>query len=264
MCKYLNVSRSAIYSYRPKIKEIDQYEDEVIDFFYKSHSIYGSRKIKAELQRKGIFTSRRRISRIMRKHDLVSVYTKKKYRNHSSVVNESKIENLVNRDFDDRGKLQVVVSDLTYVRVGSNWNYICILLDLHAREIIGSSCGERKTPSLVLDAFTKVDGNLSNIEYFHTDRGSEFKNYSIDEMLEAFGISRSLSAKGTPYDNAVAEATFKIIKTEFVRRRSFESLDELRQELSTYIYWFNHKRIHSTLGYLSPVEYQQSGEVIIK
>lgn len=82
-----------------------------------------------------------------------------------------------------------------------------------------------------MDAFTKVDGNRSNIEYSHTDRGSEFKNYSIDEMLEAFGISRSLSAKGTPYDNAIAEATFKIIKTEFVRRRSFESLDELRQEL---------------------------------
>ncbi|MDE8281123.1 DDE-type integrase/transposase/recombinase, partial [Erysipelothrix rhusiopathiae] len=75
------------------------------------------------------------------------------------------------------------VSDLTYVRVGNKWNYICILLDLHAREIIGASCGERKTPSLVLDAFTKADGNLSNIKYFHTDRGSEFKNYSIDEML---------------------------------------------------------------------------------
>lgn len=257
MCKYLNVASSAIYSYRPKTKEIDQFEDEVIDVFYKSHSIYGSRKIRAELQRKGINTSRRSISRIMRKHELVSVYTKKKYRNHSSDVNESKIENLVNRDFNDRSKLQVVVNDLTYVRGGNNWNYICILLDLHAREIIGSSCGERKTPSLVLDAFTKVDGNLSNIKYFHTDRGSEFKNYSIDEMLGAFGITRSLSAKGIPYDNAVAEATFKIIKTEFVRRRSFESLDELKEELSTYIYWFNHKRIHSTLGYLSPVEYQQ-------
>lgn len=80
-----------MYSYRPKIKEIDQFEDDVIDTFYKSHSIYGSRKIKAELQRKGIYTSRRRISKNMSKHELVSVYTKKKYRNHSSVVNESKI-----------------------------------------------------------------------------------------------------------------------------------------------------------------------------
>ncbi|MDV7679135.1 IS3 family transposase, partial [Erysipelothrix rhusiopathiae] len=95
MCKYLNVARSAIYSYRPKIKEFDHFEDEVIDVFYKSHSIYGSRKIRAELQRKRINTSRRSISRIMRKHELVSVYTKKKYRNHSSDVNESKIENLV-------------------------------------------------------------------------------------------------------------------------------------------------------------------------
>lgn len=108
-----------------------------------------------------------------------------------------------------------------------------------------------------MDAFTKVDGNLSNIEYFHIDRGSEFKIYSIDEMLEVFGITRSLSTKGVPYDNAVAEATFMIITTEFVRRRSFETLEELKQELSTCIYWFNHKRIHSTLGYLSPVEYRE-------
>lgn len=92
MCKYLNVSRSAIYSYRPKIKEINHFEDEVINAFYKSHSIYDRRKIRAELQRKGINTSRRSISRIMRKHDLLSVYTKKKYRNHSSVVTESKIK----------------------------------------------------------------------------------------------------------------------------------------------------------------------------
>lgn len=193
----------------------------------------------------------------MRKHGLVSVYTKKKYKSHSSDVNESKIEKLVNRDFNDKSKLQVVVGDLTYVRVGNNWNYICILLDLHAKEIIGSSCGERKKQSLVLNAFTKVDGNLPNIEYFHTDSGSDFKNYSIDEILAAFGITRSLSTKGDPYDNPVAEATFKIIKTEFVRRRSFETLDELKQVLSTYIYWFNHKRIHSTLGYLSPVEYRE-------
>lgn len=143
---------------------------------------------------------------------MVSVYTKKKYRYHSSVVNESKIENLVNREFNGRGKLLVVVRDMTYVSIGSNWNYICILLDLHAREIIGSSCGERKTPSVILNAFTKVDVNLSNIEYFHTDRCSEFKNYSIGEILVAFGITRSLSAKENSYDNAVVEAIFKIIK----------------------------------------------------
>jgi putative transposase len=92
---------------------------------------------------------------------------------------------------------------------------------------------------------------------FHTDRGNEFKNKLIDEALEAFGIQRSLSMKGCPYDNAVAEATFKTIKTEFVKRRQFESLEILNHELHDYVNWFNRIRIHQTLGYLSPIDYKQ-------
>jgi transposase InsO family protein len=87
---------------------------------------------------------------------------------------------------------------------------------------------------------------------FHTDRGREFKNQVIDEALETFNIKRSLSLKGCPYDNAVAEATFKIIKTEFVKKRHFDSLEELHRD----VHWFNHLRIHGTLDYLSPVEYK--------
>lgn len=134
---------------------------------------------------------------------------------------------------------------------------MCVLLDLHAREIVGFSCGPRKTSTLVYEAFASVKHKLSQIEYFHTDRGSEFKSYEISELLEVFGIERSLSAKGNPYDNAVAEATFKIIKTEFIRKSSFRSLSELKEQLSTYIHWFNHQRVHSTLGYLSPIEYKK-------
>ena len=91
---------------------------------------------------------------------------------------------------------------------------------------------------------------------FHTDRGNAYKNKLIDEALTAFQIKRSLSLKGCPYDNAVAEATFKIFKTEFVRGRHFESLEQLRLELNDYVHWFNHIRIHGTLGYLTPVEYK--------
>jgi putative transposase len=89
---------------------------------------------------------------------------------------------------------------------------------------------------------------------FHTDRGGEFKNYIIDEALDAFDVKRSLSKKGCPYDNAVAEATFKIINTEFVKGKYFESLEQLTVELTDYVHWFNHIRIHGTLDYLSPIE----------
>ena len=86
--------------------------------------------------------------------------------------------------------------------------------------------------------------------------GNEFKNQVIDEILEAFNIERSLSMKGCPYDNAVAEATFKIIKTEFVHNQTFSNLYELKCKLADYVNWFNNHRIHSSLGYLTPREYR--------
>lgn len=177
---------------------------------------------------------------------------------HASNVNEDATPNIVQRKFDGKLQTEVIVSDLTYVRVGNDWNYICILLDLYNREIVGYSCGKHKDAKLVYKAFASVKIDLSQFHVFHTDRGSEFKNHLIDDLLTTFNIKRSLSAKGCPYDNAVAEAQFKIIKTEFVRFRKFETLEHLRSELMAYVYWFNHKRIHGTLGYMSPVEFKQS------
>lgn len=124
------------------------------------------------------------------------------------------------------------------------------------REIIGYSAGPHKDARLVYQAFASIQVDLRKIQLFHTDRGSEFKNKLIDEALETFNIHRSLSMKGCPYDNAVAEATFKIIKTEFVKGRHFDSLEDLTRELHDYVHWFNHIRIHGTLGYLSPIEYK--------
>ena len=146
---------------------------------------------------------------------------------------------------------------MTYVSVGNEWNYICILLYLYNREIIGYSCGKHKTAELVRQAFVMVKANLNKFDIFHTDRGSEFKIFLIDDLLKTFNIRRSLSAKGYLFDNAVAEAQFKIIKTEFVRSRHFESLSHLKQELAAYVYWFNNKHIHGSLGYNSPVQFKK-------
>lgn len=128
---------------------------------------------------------------------------------HKITCNESKVENVVDRNFNDRDPLGVVVSDLTYVRVAGEWNYISVLIDLFNREIIGYSSGKNKDAKLVLQAFSSIKHNLSNISIFHTDRGNEFKNELIDETLLAFTITRSLGKKGCPYDNAVAEALLK-------------------------------------------------------
>lgn len=97
---------------------------------------------------------------------------------------------------------------------------------------------------------------MNKIQIFHTDRGKEFDNKIIEEILETFEITRSLSRPGNPYDNAVAESTYKTFKTEFCKKR-FETLEQLETELFDYINWYNTKRIHGSLSYLSPVEYRK-------
>lgn len=256
LCRVLQVNRSTYY-YESSSRPTDNFvEEALVKIFEGNRHVYGTRKIKVELKKLGLVVSRRRIGRLMKNNGLVSAYTVAQYKPHKSTCNESEIRNELNRQFDKETPLEAVVSDLTYVRVAGKWNYICLLIDLFNREIIGYSCGRAKDADLVYRAFAKVKSNLYNIQLFHTDRGSEFKNQLIDDVIKTFGIQRSLSMKGCPYDNAVSEATYKLIKSEFVRRRSFESLGQLRKELDEYVKWFNEKRIHSTLGYLSPHQFK--------
>lgn len=258
MCSVLKVSRSRYYYETKERKDEKVLEEAVQIAFEENRSLYGSRKLKKVLATKGIVISRRKICRIMKCRGLESAYTRKKYKAHISKYNEADIPNLLNRQFDGQAPFAAVVSDLTYVRVGQKWQYVCILLDLHNREIIGYSSGAHKDAHLVRSAFAKVSGNLAQIQMFHTDRGSEFDNCLIDDLLGTFGINRSLSLKGTPLDNAVAEATFKLIKAEFIYRRIFETSEQLALELADYVHWFNHIRIHGSLGYLSPVDFKKS------
>jgi len=258
MCAVLKLPRSTYYYEINKtvITKVDPSTEDVIRVYHSSRRNYGTRKIKKELGYEGKVISRRRIGRIMAANGLVSNYTVARYKVHKTKVNESKVSNIVNRNFDDCSQLEVVVSDLTYVRVDGKWNYVCFILDLYNREIIGYSAGPHKTAALVHEAFASIQSDLENIRIFHTDRGHEFKNQTIDQLLNTFNISRSLSQKGCPYDNAVAEATFKILKVEFVYPQIFESLDQLKLELFDYVNWYNNIRLHSSLGYLSPTAYK--------
>lgn len=257
MCTVLQLPRSTYY-YEAQIRDNNDEEltTLVVNVFKKSRNIYGQRKIKRELKKLGWKVSRRRIGRIMKEQGLVSKYTVAQFKPMKTTCNESEIGNTLDRKFDQDQELRVIVSDLTYVRVKQNWHYICVLVDLYNREIIGHSAGSHKSAALVQRAFATVKYNLNRLELFHTDRGSEFKNQLIDQSLKTFGIERSLSKKGTPYDNAVAEATFKTIKTEFVNGRVFSSQQELDIELFDYVNWYNNIRIHGSLDYLTPNEYK--------
>lgn len=255
MCKLLGVTRSLVY-YKRKTKKVNsELENKVIEIFKKSRNNYGVRKIKKELAKQNLKASKEEISKIMKKYKLISNYTIAQFKVHKDKVNEAKTANIVDREFNKREHLEVIISDLTYIRVCGKWCYICLLINLFNREIVGFSVGNKKTAELVYEAFLNSNINLMKVKIFHTDRGSEFNNKIIDNMLKAFNIERSLSQKGCPYDNAVAEATYKILKTEFALNRVFTDLDELRLALADYVNWYNNVRIHGSLGYLTPVEY---------
>jgi transposase InsO family protein len=254
MCKCLNLARSTYYYEESTKLDESDLEQEIAGIFHNNRDVYGTRKIKYELKKANFIVSRRRIGKIMKKLGLVSKYTIAQFKPHKQKCNDASIKNELNRKFDGQSPYAVVVSDLTYVRVNYKWNYVCILVDLFNREIIGYSAGIYKDAQLVYAAFATVKTDLRRIQMFHSDRGNEFKNNLIDEVIAAFQIKRSLSVKGCPYDNAVAEATFKIFKTEFVYGRNFDNLYHLRYELEQYIHWFNNVRIHGSLNYLTPSE----------
>lgn len=132
-------------------------------------------------------------------------------------------------------------------------------VDPSNREVVGRSAGPGKDARLVKSAFATLSFPISDIEAFHTDRGSEFDNAEIDLMLEAFGIERSLSAKGRPCGNVADETTNGMLKAELARREAFGTTRGFRARLSDYVHWYNNFRIHSTPGRMSPVEFREAG-----
>lgn len=257
MCQSLGISRQTYY-YEPRSqKDESALEKQVVHSFSQSRKNYGSRKLKKELIHFGLMISRRKIRKIMKKHELHSNYTKQKCHHYRSGVNESKVANVLNREFEASKPLEKVVTDLTYVRVGKKWHYVCLILDLYNREIIGFSSGPNKSAALVKEAFQRIPYALNKIELFHTDRGKEFDNQLIDRILKTFDIQRSLSKKGCPYDNAVAESTYKSFKVEFIYSTIFKTEQELAIELFDYVNWWNNWRLHGALDYKTPIAYKK-------
>lgn len=258
MCKILGISRQAYY-YQPKTPKNEADLEEIVEcVFHQNRKAYGTRKLKEELEKQDLQLSRRKIGRIMARRQLVSTYTKAAFKPKKETVNEAKTANKLKREFSNRAPLEAIVTDLTYVRVGAKWHYICFILDLFNREIIGYSCGPNKDAELVKKAISRISYPLTDVDYFHTDRGKEFDNQVIDEILSSFKIERSLSRKGNPYDNAVAESTYKSTKVEFVYPNTFETLHELEVQLFDYVHWWNYLRIHGSLGYETPIAYRHA------
>ena len=233
---------------------------EAASTFQENHGRYGARRIRAVLARRGKIASRRRIGNIPKARGLARIRRNSRPKGaRRAAADEAALPNVAARAFNGHEPRARICPDLAYARVGGRWNCVCPLVDLCNREIAGHSAGERKGARSAKPAFATLDFPISDIEVFRTGRGSEFDDAQIDEMLEVLGAKRSLSKKGRPCDNAVDESASKALKEEFAYRETFSSLYDLQVKLSDYVHWYNHKRLHSTLGYMSPVEFREAG-----
>ena len=256
----MGINRSTLY-YKSKPPKDESYLKKAIkDAFKLGWETYGTRRIQVELQKIDITASRRKIAKVMFEFNLASVYTKPKFKNLSGKVTDVDVPNIVAQNFNGYSPNEVIVSDLTYFHILGVWYYLCPILDLCGRKLLGYSVGINKTAELVQKAFHKLNIDLRKIKIFHTDQGSEFRNKLIDELLSAFSIKRSLSRKGNPFDNAVIESFNKTVKKDFINRHKFKNIQDFTEKMDDYMEWYNNVRIHSSLGYLTPNEWVKNAK----
>jgi len=274
MCKSMKVSKNAYYHwFKSKNIALSQtpttYLKERIKFiFEQSREIYGSHRIQKKLEREDLIYSRSYIGLLMKEMGLRSVLKRKFVvttdSNHQYLI----AKNELNRDFYSQKLGEKWVSDITYIRVNDDWNYLTTVIDLADRKVVGWSLSEdMTTENTVMKAWinARKTRNISNGFIFHSDRGVQYASNKITSLCNFnLKITQSMSRKGNCWDNAVAESFFKTIKYEWIYRFKFTSYIQLLESIEEYINWYNIERLNPSLGYLSPLEMEIKLRGIIK
>jgi transposase InsO family protein len=222
---------------------------------------YGFRRITKELRKTGYGYNKKRIARLMREEQLYGIQKKKYKATTNSKGNKEIFPNLLKQRNKAINPGEVLVSDITYVSTEEGWLYLAVVMDLITRKILGYSMGPRITSELVQGACKRAFQKTKEvkIELFHSDRGIQYSSNLVKELLENQGISQSMSGKGNCYDNAAMESFFHTLKVELIQRKKYKSREEAKQDIFEYIeIYYNRQRIHSSIGYLTPSEFEMS------
>ena len=256
MCRFFEVSRSGYYGYVSRIdipaKDLPLAE-KIRECQSECGKTYGYRRVHTWLERKGIYHNPKTILRVMQKYNLLSVVRRKKYRNYGEYLH--RYPNLLNRDFHTERPNQKWVTDISYIHTKQGVLYLSIIRDLFDNSIVAYKTGTEQNVNLVLNTIKsamkkeKVTAELQ----LHSDQGFQYTSYAYYSLTKDYGITPSMSRRGNPYDNALAENFFSILKTECIYRIKLQTFEEPRLLIDRYIYFYNHQRIQLKTK-LTPLE----------
>jgi putative transposase len=269
MCRLLKVSKAGYYAWcdRPQSKRAADDARLVtrIKLIHKtSRATYGRPRIHAQLQKDGVRVGNNRVARLMKLH-VIEVKTRRRFKATTSSKHDLPIaENILDRRFDV-GEIgatdRVWAGDITYVWTQEGWLYLAVVLDLRSRRVVGWSMSQSMERGLVLDALRMALSrrNPGVGVLHHSDRGSQYASEDCQKLLGEYAMTCSMSRKGNCWDNAVVESFNATIKTELIHRATWNTREEVRAAIYNYIEtWYNPMRLHSTLGYRSPVEFEDA------
>ncbi len=267
MCKTLEVSRSGFYAWlgreeSDRARENRQLTVLIRGIFDEARGIYGAPRVHRTLRQRGELCGENRVARLMRKAELRSK-TRRRFRvkttdsNHNYPIAPDR----VGRDFRASAANQTWASDITYIATDEGWLYLAVTMDLFSRKIVGWSMAPTMHAKGVVDALKMaiVQRRPKAGLVHHSDRGTQYASEAFTTVLAEHGLLASMSRKGNCYDNAAMESFFHTLKTELVRHEHYRTHAEARSSLFDYIeVFYNRQRIHSTLGYLSPDEFERA------
>jgi transposase InsO family protein len=264
MCRVLSVSSSGYYAAQQRQTSRRSQENQRLLLHMRlihrvSRGTYGYRRLYHELREQGIGCGRHRIARLMRQNDLHVKYRRPYKRTTQASLGRLATPNLLAQDFMASAVNQKWVADMTYIPTAEGWLYLAVVMDLFSRQIVGWSMDVRMKTTLVSDALHMacLKRRPSNNLLHHSDRGSQYTSHAYQKLLAHYGFQVSLSRSGNCYDNAAMESFFATLKTECLDKR-FSTRDAARVALFEFIeLWYNSRRRHSTLGYLSPQAFER-------